>query len=82
MSVSKQMYPAPRELLQSGRPYPHFLRFLAENGYYGARDVDALVAQRVESCGIRPAKASKTARRTADITAFAADRQRQAAQSR
>ena len=45
----KEMYPAPRELLQSGRPYPDFLRFLAENGYYGAGDVDALVAQRVES---------------------------------
>jgi len=47
----KEMYPAPRELLQSGRPYPDFLRFLAENGYYGAGDVDALVAQRVESLG-------------------------------
>jgi len=41
----KEMYPAPRELLQSGRPYPDFLRFLAENGYYGAGDADALVAQ-------------------------------------
>ena len=48
----KEMYPAPRELLQSGRPYPDFLRFLAENGYYGAGDVDAMVAQRVEVCGI------------------------------
>jgi PAS domain-containing protein len=37
----KEMYPAPRELLHSGRPYPDFLRFLAENGYYGAGDVDA-----------------------------------------
>jgi len=45
----KEMYPVPRELLQSGRPYPDFLRFLAENGYYGAGDADALVAQRVES---------------------------------
>ena len=45
----KEMYPAPRELLQPGRPYPDFLRYLAENGYYGEGDVDALVAQRVES---------------------------------
>jgi class 3 adenylate cyclase/PAS domain-containing protein len=44
-----EMYPAPRELLQPGRPYPSFLRYLAEHGYYGAGDVDALVARRVES---------------------------------
>ncbi|HEV8553499.1 MAG TPA: PAS-domain containing protein [Casimicrobiaceae bacterium] len=43
------MYPAPRELLQPGRPYPDFLRYLAEHGYYGDGDVDALVAKRVES---------------------------------
>jgi class 3 adenylate cyclase/PAS domain-containing protein len=45
----KEMYPAPRELLQPGRPYPDFLRYLAEHGYYGEGDIDALVAQRVES---------------------------------
>jgi class 3 adenylate cyclase/PAS domain-containing protein len=45
----KEMYRAPSELLQPGRPYPNFLRFLAENGYYGEGDVDALVAKRVES---------------------------------
>jgi class 3 adenylate cyclase/PAS domain-containing protein len=45
----KEMYQAPDELLQSGRPYPDFLRFLAENGYYGQGDVEALVAKRVES---------------------------------
>ena len=44
-----EMYRAPRELLQPGRPYPDFLRYLAENGYYGEGDVDALVAKRVES---------------------------------
>ncbi|MBL8705146.1 MAG: PAS-domain containing protein [Rhodospirillales bacterium] len=44
-----EMYPAPRELLQPGRPYPAFLRHLAEQGYYGEGDVDALVARRVES---------------------------------
>ncbi|MCC6470463.1 MAG: PAS-domain containing protein [Alphaproteobacteria bacterium] len=44
-----EMYPAPRDLLRPGRPYPAFLRYLAENGYYGAGDVDALVARRVES---------------------------------
>ena len=44
-----EMYPAPRELLQPGRPYSDFLRYLAEHGYYGNGDVDTLVAKRVES---------------------------------
>src|SRR5262245_33935299 len=43
------MYGAPRELLHPGRFYPDFLRYLAINGYYGAGDVDVLVAERVES---------------------------------
>lgn len=37
-NYSCHMYQAPPELLQSGRPYPKFLRFLAENGYYGEGD--------------------------------------------
>ncbi len=45
----KDLYIVPAELLQPGRPYPAFLRYLAENGYYGEGDVDAMVAQRVES---------------------------------
>ena len=45
----KEMYRAPAELLQPGRPYPDLLRYLAENGYYGDGDVDELVARRVES---------------------------------
>jgi class 3 adenylate cyclase/PAS domain-containing protein len=45
----KEMYRVPQELLQPGRPYPDFLRYLAEHGYYGEGDVDALVAQRVDS---------------------------------
>jgi class 3 adenylate cyclase/PAS domain-containing protein len=45
----KEMYIVPPELLQPGRPYAGFLRYLAENGYYGPGDVDAMVAQRVES---------------------------------
>ena len=45
----REMYSAPRELLQPDRPYPDFLRFLAENGYYGDGDTGALVAQRIES---------------------------------
>jgi PAS domain S-box-containing protein len=45
----RKMYPAPPEILQPGCPYPAFLRYLAESGYYGKGDVDALVAQRVES---------------------------------
>ena len=43
------MYPVPKELLQPGRPYADFLRYLAEHGYYGDGDVEALVAERVES---------------------------------
>jgi len=45
----KEMYIVPQELLQPGCPYPGLLRYLAENGYYGEGDVDALVAKRVES---------------------------------
>ena len=43
------LYPVPRELLRPGQPYPDFLRYLAEHGYYGDGDVDTLVAKRVES---------------------------------
>jgi class 3 adenylate cyclase len=39
----------PEELLQPGRPYSDLFRYLAQNGYYGPGDVDALVVQRVES---------------------------------
>ena len=45
----KEMYRAPSELLKPGRPYPSFLRYLAETGYYGEGNVDELVARRVES---------------------------------
>lgn len=45
----REMYIVPEAMLQPGRPYPAFLRYLAENGYYGEGDVDALVARRVES---------------------------------
>jgi class 3 adenylate cyclase/PAS domain-containing protein len=45
----KEMYVVPLELLQPGRPYADLLRYLAENGYYGEGDVDALVAKRLES---------------------------------
>src|SRR5438046_2776867 len=44
-----EMYPTPRELLLPGRPYPEFLRFLAEHGYYGNGDVATMVTRRVES---------------------------------
>jgi class 3 adenylate cyclase/PAS domain-containing protein len=44
-----EMYPVPKELLRPGRPYPDFLRYLAENGYYGEGDVEKMVATRVES---------------------------------
>jgi len=45
----REMYPVPNELLQTGRPYPAFLRYLAEHGYYGEGDIDTLVARRVGS---------------------------------
>jgi hypothetical protein len=45
----REMYEAPSALLQPGRAYPDFLRFLAEHGYYGPGDIDAPVAKRVES---------------------------------
>jgi class 3 adenylate cyclase/PAS domain-containing protein len=44
-----EIYQTPTELLQPGCPYPEFLRYLAEHGYYGEGDVDGLVAERVES---------------------------------
>jgi class 3 adenylate cyclase/PAS domain-containing protein len=45
----KTMYRVPDELLQPGRPYPDFLRHLAESGYYGDGDVETQVSQRVQS---------------------------------
>lgn len=45
----RQMYTVPSELLQPGRPYPAFLRYLAENGYYGKGDIETLVDRRVHS---------------------------------
>ncbi len=53
-------YHAPRELLQPGRPYPQFLRYLAEHGYYGEGDPDAFVAERVESLRNPSDKTSET----------------------
>ncbi len=44
-----EMYRVPEKLLQPGQPYPNFLRYLAENGYYGDGDIDALVAERTAS---------------------------------
>src|SRR5688572_28334566 len=45
----KEMYIVPDELLQPGRSYREFLRYLAANGYYGDGDVDAQVEKRIES---------------------------------
>jgi class 3 adenylate cyclase/PAS domain-containing protein len=44
-----EMYDVPTELFSPGRPYPDFLHYLAEHGYYGEGDVGTLVARRVES---------------------------------
>jgi class 3 adenylate cyclase/PAS domain-containing protein len=70
----KEMYRAPSELLQPGRPYPDFLRFLAENGYYGEGDVDALVAGRVES--LRNPSAKTFEDRTPDGRVYRVGRRR------
>ncbi len=61
----KEMYRVPQELLQPGRPYSDFLRHLAENGFYGEGDVDALVAKRVESLRNPSGVSSRTTRRMA-----------------
>ena len=45
----RQMYLVPRELLEQGRPYPEFLRYLATHGYYGQGDPEAHIARRIES---------------------------------
>lgn len=52
----KEMYRVPGKLLQPGEPYPNFLRYLAEHGYYGEGDKEALVARRVESLPNRSGK--------------------------
>jgi len=45
----REMYLVPKHLLEPGRYYPDFLRFLAANGYYGEGDPEALVAERMDS---------------------------------
>ena len=44
-----ELYQAQREMLQPGQPYAEFLRCLAEQGYYGEGDAEALVSERIES---------------------------------
>ena len=44
-----EMYPVPKDMLAPGKPYPAFLRYLAEHGYYGEGDVEAMVGTRVAS---------------------------------
>ncbi len=61
------IYQAPRELLQPGCPYPNYLRYLAEHGYYGEGDVDAIVAD----CATPRTRPSKPIRRT-DISTSSA----------
>ncbi|HTP61501.1 MAG TPA: PAS-domain containing protein [Burkholderiales bacterium] len=43
----REFYEVPPALLQPGRCYADFLRYLADHGYYGHGDLDAKVAQRV-----------------------------------
>ena len=58
-----EMYSVPKALLEPGRSYPEFLRYLAEHGYYGEGHIDAHVAGRIESLrnptGIATATASR-----------------------
>ncbi|MEO8751898.1 MAG: PAS-domain containing protein [Casimicrobiaceae bacterium] len=44
-----EMYGVPSDLVQPGRPYANLLRYLAEHGYYGDGDIDALVDRRIQS---------------------------------
>src|SRR6185312_7500967 len=43
------MYPVPKELFATGRPYADLLRHLAKHGYYGEGDIETLVERRIES---------------------------------
>ena len=73
----KEMYRVPSELLQPGRPYADFLRYLAESGYYGEGDVETLVARRVES--IKHPTAASFEDRTPDGRYYRIRRRRSAA---
>ena len=73
----REMYKAPSELLQAGRPYPDFLRYLAENGYYGEGSVEGLVARRVES--LRNPSGKSFEDRTPDGRVYRIRRRRSAA---
>ena len=73
----KEMYRVPSELLQPGRPYADFLRYLAESGYYGEGEVEALVARRVES--IKHPTAASFEDRTPDGRYYRIRRRRSAA---
>ena len=78
----KEMYRVPEELLQPGRAYPDFLRYLAENGYYGEGDVEPWSPSAWRACAIPRARASRTTRRTAGGIAFSAVGRRAVARSR
>ena len=45
----RKMYDFPEELVRPGGHLPDLFRYLAENGQYGPGDIDALVAERIES---------------------------------
>ena len=48
----KEMYPVPDELLSPGGPIADFLRYLAENGYYGEGDVERWSRSASKACAI------------------------------
>ena len=44
-----EIYPEQKELLQPGRSYRDMIKFFAENGAYGDGDVEAIIADRLDS---------------------------------
>jgi PAS domain S-box-containing protein len=68
-----EMYGAPADLLEAGRPYADFLRYMGEQGFYGPIDPEAFVAERVEE--LRDPSGVVSDRRTPDGRLFEIRRQ-------
>jgi PAS domain S-box-containing protein len=68
-----EMYGAPTELFEAGRPYADFFRYLAEEGFFGRVDPDAFVAQRIED--LRNPSGEVSDRQTPDGRLFEIRRQ-------
>ena len=77
----RHMYPVPAELLQPSQPYPAFLRYLADNGYYGEGIARLLLRAASRAFANPPAKASTIAHPTVIGTAYFAVGRRPAVRS-